>query len=273
MASDPPTGGRPARSRSRWMRGVAFLGSHPTRRSGLNWTIWALVLIAVAALADGTTRPSSSNVTAGETPISTASAATPGTDVPGPAVSPSLMSTAAKTTPTPVPVQATGGVVVTRAGAVLPDPARTPGATNPAVTQSDIHSTICVSGWTATVRPSSSYTTTLKEQQLAGGYAYRGDTLAEDYEEDHLISLELGGSPDSELNLWPEPYIATDGARTKDLVENKLHSLVCSGAVSLATAQHAIATNWFTAYLSYVGVATPAPTTTRIHTPAGSGTS
>lgn len=161
-------------------------------------------------------------------------------------------STVAATAPA-TPVDTTGGVTINAAGAVLPDPRRTPGAINPAVNQSDIHSTICVSGWTATVRPSSTYTTDLKVKQLASGYAYRGDTSTADYEEDHLISLEIGGSPTSELNLWPEPYNTPDGARVKDVVENKLHDLVCAGSITLATAQHAIASNWWTAYLTYVG--------------------
>ena len=170
-------------------------------------------------------------------------------------------STVAATTPS-TPVDTTGGVTINAAGAVLPDPRRTPGATNPAVNQSDIGSTICVTGWTATVRPSSTYTTDLKVKQLASGYAYRGDTATADYEEDHLISLEIGGSPTSVLNLWPEPYNTPDGARVKDVVENKLHDLVCTGSITLATAQHAIASNWWSAYLRYVGAA---PTT---HPPA-----
>jgi len=157
-------------------------------------------------------------------------------------------------------VGTTGGDVVTPAGVVLPDPSRTPGAINPAVMQATIHQTICVSGWTATIRPPSSYTTALKEQQLASGYAYHRDTNPSDYEEDHLLSLELGGSPRSELNLWPEPYSAPEGARVKDRIENKLHTLVCAGALSLATAQHAITTNWFAAYETYIGTYSP-PTT------------
>jgi hypothetical protein len=147
----------------------------------------------------------------------------------------------------------------------LPDPTRTPGATNLAVTQADISTTICVSGWTATVRPPSSYTTALKERQLATGYAYHHDMSTGDYEEDHLISLELGGSPASELNLWPEPYTGADGARVKDQVENTLQSMVCAGSIRLATAQHAIAANWWTAYVTYVRVA---PRTTAAPRPA-----
>jgi hypothetical protein len=85
-----------------------------------------------------------------------------------------------------------------------PDPSLTPGALNPAVTQATIQSTICVSGWTATIRPSESFTDALKVTQI-GQYGY-SDTSTADYEEDHLISLELGGAPADVRNLWPEPY-------------------------------------------------------------------
>lgn len=74
-----------------------------------------------------------------------------------------------------------------------PDPLRTPGALNPAVNQANIHSTICVSGWTATIRPPVSFTNSLKAKQI-GEYGY-SDTKMASYEEDHLISLELGGAP------------------------------------------------------------------------------
>lgn len=137
-----------------------------------------------------------------------------------------------------------------------PNPALTPGATNPAVTQATIGSTICVSGWTATIRPPSSYTTGLKRSQiLAYGYADRN--LA-DYEEDHLISLEIGGAPRDPANLWPEPYTVSlsvgtpVGARIKDQLENRLKSLVCSRSMTLATAQQLIATDWVAAWRTYV---------------------
>jgi len=123
---------------------------------------------------------------------------------------------------------------------------------NTKVTQADIDSTICVKGWTATIRPPATYTTGLKKQQLATGYSRGGDTVTGDYEEDHLISLELGGSPTSPLNLWPEPYSSPDGARVKDQLENKLRALVCAGTIQLATAQSAIATNWWIAYETYI---------------------
>ena len=74
-----------------------------------------------------------------------------------------------------------------------------------------------------------------------------------EYEVDHLISLELGGS-NSTRNLWPESYLPDPwNAHVKDRVENKLHSLVCSGQMDLKMAQHEIATDWIAAYRKYVG--------------------
>jgi hypothetical protein len=156
--------------------------------------------------------------------------------------------------PSPSATDIGGGaeLVDPSSGAILPNSVRTPGATNTNVTQADIDSTICVRGWTATIRPPATYTTGLKKQQLATGYTRGGDTATGDYEEDHLVSLELGGSPTSPLNLWPEPYSSPDGARVKDQLENKLRELVCAGAIQLATAQTAIATNWWIAYETYI---------------------
>ena len=124
----------------------------------------------------------------------------------------------------------------------LPDPICTPGVADPRVTQDDILTTICVSGYTTKVRPSSSYTDALKAQQIkAYGYA---DTNLADYEEDHLIPLELGGHPTDPKNLWPEPLTGPYPATKKDGVENSLHNKVCDGLMTLAAAQTAIAKNW-----------------------------
>ena len=80
------------------------------------------------------------------------------------------------------------------------------------------------------------------------------------HEVDHLISLELGGS-NAIGNLWPEPYAGAWGARTKDVLENRLHDLVCSGVLSLPKAQHLEATNWVAAYRRFVGHPPTAPKT------------
>jgi hypothetical protein len=111
------------------------------------------------------------------------------------------------------------------------DVARTPGVLNPDVTQATIGSTICVRGWTKTVRPPTSYTNALKVQQMRE-YGVGGSLS--NYQEDHLISLELGGHPTDPRNLWPEPY---PRASDVDSIENDLNAKVCSGALSLAAAQ------------------------------------
>ena len=161
------------------------------------------------------------------------------------------------------------GVSASASSIVIPRTSLTPGATNAAVGQANIAETICKSGWTATIRPSSAYTDKIKKQQLFGSYSFYTDKDMGHYEEDHLISLELGGSPTSVLNLWPEPYAGATGARVKDKVETKLKTLICNGTVSLKTAQHAIATNWFAAYQEYVLdiVPTIEPTPTDSPTP------
>ena len=135
----------------------------------------------------------------------------------------------------------------------LPNPTITPGATNPLVTHVNLHSTICVSGYTKTIRPSSSYTNKIKYSQLDSGYNYKGDTNPADYEEDHLIPLEVGGNPTSIKNLFPQPQLTTWSASRKDALENKLHSMVCNGSISLAAAQSVFITNWIAGYLKYIG--------------------
>jgi hypothetical protein len=116
--------------------------------------------------------------------------------------------------------------------AALPaDPRLTPGALNPDVTQATIGSTICVSGWTRTVRPPVSYTNGLKLRQMRD-YGETGSPSA--YQEDHFISLELGGDPTDPRNLWPEPY---PRAAEVDRIENELNAEVCSGRLTLAEAQ------------------------------------
>ncbi len=74
---------------------------------------------------------------------------------------------------------------------------------------------------------------------------------ADAYEVDYLITPELGGAT-TIRNLWPEPYHAPVwNAHVKDDLENRLHRMVCSGELELATAQREIAANWITAYKKY----------------------
>jgi len=114
---------------------------------------------------------------------------------------------------------------------VLASPTLTPGVLNPNVAQGTIRATICRHGWTGSIRPPSSYTSTLKTRQMA---AYGETGSPADYQEDHLISLELGGHPTDPRNLWPEPY---PRAGQVDRIENELNAQVCDGTLALADAQ------------------------------------
>lgn len=127
----------------------------------------------------------------------------------------------------------------------LPDPNCTPGATNPSITQNNIKNTICVSGYTKTVRPSVSYTAPLKRKLM---HSYGFTDSPSNYELDHLISLEIGGHPTDVKNLFPEPGYGQYNFHIKDRFENYLHHQVCNGAMSLSEAQNEIATNWISSW-------------------------
>ena len=142
----------------------------------------------------------------------------------------------------------------------LPNPRLTPGALNPNVTQANLDETVCrPGGYTRSIRPPEDYTEKLKREQIrqygyvrqVGDQAYRMG----DYEEDHYLSLSLGGSPSDPKNLWPEPHNVQGGwgSYAKDRLEFKLHDLLCSHQITLAQAQSLIATNWVDAYKRLIG--------------------
>jgi hypothetical protein len=116
----------------------------------------------------------------------------------------------------------------------LPDPACTPGAVFAGVTRAQI----CDPGYAKSVRD-------VPEQEKAQVYAEYGVSSHRpgEYEVDHLVSLELGGSNDI-ANLWPEAASPRPGYHEKDRYENYLHDQVCNGELPLAEAQQRIATNW-----------------------------
>lgn len=125
----------------------------------------------------------------------------------------------------------------------LPDSACTPGAIISSVTLNEL----CQPGYSSSVRnvPTSEKDQVYAEYGIASHYSG-------EYEVDHLISLELGGSNDIS-NLWPELASPTPGFHQKDQVENYLHAQVCSGKMTLAAAQAEISTNWFDAYHQMTG--------------------
>ncbi len=119
----------------------------------------------------------------------------------------------------------------------LPDSQCTPGAIF-SVTTADI----CQPGYARSVRnvPES------EKQEVYAEYGILSHQSGQ-YEVDHLISLELGGSNDI-ANLWPEAASPTPGFHQKDQVENYLHDQVCAGNISLSDAQKEIATDWLKVY-------------------------
>lgn len=213
------------------------------------------------------------SVAAGAPRLPSSPSSTPSSQVP--ATLPTTTVTSVPTTTAPEPSATQGGgsgpgsCHARGAGLyVLPDPICTPGATNPHVSQSDIGSTICSAGWTETVRPPESYTEPLKYQQMT---EYGDGGSAGGFEEDHLIPLELGGSPTSPLNLWPEPGATPN---LKDSVENAANRAVCDGRMTLDQAQQAIVSDWITLG-QQLGVTNPSSTpapggTTSGPPPAGS---
>ncbi len=129
-------------------------------------------------------------------------------------------------------------------GQPLPDPTCTPGVVSTAVTQNNLDAAICRPGYTKTVRAPEPETEPFKKKTMT---VYHEPGPLGDYELDHLVSLELGGSNDAG-NLWPEHNDHPTGAiNSKDLVENALNKAVCSHTVTLTAAQTAIATDWTTA--------------------------
>lgn len=120
----------------------------------------------------------------------------------------------------------------------LQDTACTPGALITTATTDQI----CKSGYAGSVRN----VPTSEKNQVYAEYGISSHAPGE-YEVDHLVSLELGGSNDIS-NLWPEAASPKPGFHEKDKVENYLHAQVCAGAVSLKQAQIEIATNWIAVY-------------------------
>ena len=120
----------------------------------------------------------------------------------------------------------------------LPDSACTPGAVFPDLTAAQV----CQRGYSSSVRDVPAEVS--REVYREYGIAQR---TPGEYEVDHLVPLEVGGSNDI-ANLWPEAAEPRPGFHEKDGVENYLHDQVCAGAMSLMEAQRAIATNWLDVY-------------------------
>ncbi|HXI68467.1 MAG TPA: hypothetical protein VNH41_11040 [Steroidobacteraceae bacterium] len=122
-------------------------------------------------------------------------------------------------------------------------------ALNSDVDEETIDNTICISGYTKSVRPATSYTNGVKKKLMhdAGIDAAR----IGDYELDHIVPLDLGGHPRKLSNLMLQPWEGQHGAKAKDALEVRLKSLVCHGKLDLTDAQVCIARDWEACALQY----------------------
>jgi hypothetical protein len=118
------------------------------------------------------------------------------------------------------------------------DKACTPGAVFPQATVDQI----CVRGYAHSVRDVPYEVKKQAYEEYGVYHRYKGE-----YEVDHLVSLELGGSNDI-ANLWPEAADPRPGFHEKDKVENYLHQEVCAGRIPLKKAQWLIADDWMKVY-------------------------
>jgi hypothetical protein len=140
--------------------------------------------------------------------------------------------------------------VMAQAPQGLPNPQITPGAVDPAITSQNLQSTVCVRGYTATVRPDKRVTNRLKREQIRQ-YRY-SDTDPRNYEQDHLIPLSIGGNPSDPRNMWPQPRSGEWSAEQKNDLEFVVYRMVCNGDIDLAQAQEKIARDWTAAYQAWV---------------------
>lgn len=120
----------------------------------------------------------------------------------------------------------------------LQDKDCTPGAVMTGVSVEQL----CTFGYAKSVRD----VTTQIKREVYDAYGIAHHSKGE-YQVDHLVSLELGGSNDI-ANLWPQPANPLPGYHEKDRFENYLHDQICAGKLKLAKVQEDLATDWASAY-------------------------
>lgn len=130
--------------------------------------------------------------------------------------------------------------------------AQTAEVLNPDVRSDTLSATICMVGYTKTVRPATSYTNGVKKKLLRE----QGLDFMEhkkEYELDHIIPLTLGGHPRNIHNLMLQKWEGEDGAKVKDKLEVRLSKMVCKGKISLTAAQTCIWKDWAACAVKYKG--------------------
>ncbi len=136
-----------------------------------------------------------------------------------------------------------------RMAGMTPNPALTPGATQP-LGKEDLCSVTWEDRAPDVPRPVA--------LRVFESYGIR-DPRPRAFELDYLITPELGGTNDVR-NLWPQPYHPRSwNAHAKDALEDRLFALVCDGKLDLTTAQRDIGADWIAAYKKYFQTDEPLP--------------
>ncbi len=125
----------------------------------------------------------------------------------------------------------------------LPDRRCTPGS----VFRDSSPKVFCKSGYTKLVR----HVTSATKRRVYAEYGI-GSHPAGQYEVDHLVPLELGGS-NSIANLFPEAASPHPGFHEKDRLENETHDRACDGRNSFRSLQERIASDWTALYVQLIG--------------------
>ena len=141
---------------------------------------------------------------------------------------------------------------------ILPDQKLTPGDTLSNVPIQKL----CQRGYANVICGGVRHVTESEKRQVFIEYFGKVPEHPGNYEVDHLISIEIGGSNDIK-NLWPQSYLTKPwNSNVKDRLEDFMaagvrHAFKKSGPAAaealLHQYQHEIASNWTNAFLKYIG--------------------
>jgi hypothetical protein len=75
---------------------------------------------------------------------------------------------------------------------------------------------------------------------------------SQDYHEDHLVPLCVGGHPSDPRNLWPQPLTGKWTDRIKDQLEGSVCRAVCRGDMTLEEGRaNFLQPDWTREYLRF----------------------
>jgi hypothetical protein len=129
-----------------------------------------------------------------------------------------------------------------------PDPKLTPGV----VSSTDV-TTICrQSKRTAGIFSARSPLISLSDQQAIFNEYHIPPLQAKHFGLDFLVPLQLGGA-NTTANIWPVPLSRGLGFHQKEVLNIRVHIVVCHGEMSIDQAQRAFSSDWVKLWVLYGG--------------------